>query len=121
MQIVRIKGTEYHSAKSQAEVEQFLADSGLVKTGQNHKQGDTLLAMFNSPFPSFGYKQYCEPEYTAKSYQDGWGICVKYFYEEDAIAPQKGGRMTAEEFAQKFTKSRANPVNVGKVYGGQRC
>jgi hypothetical protein len=70
MQIVRIKGTEYHSAKSQAEVEQFLADSGLVKTGQNHKQGDTLLAMFNSPFPSFGYKQYCEPEYTAKSWHN---------------------------------------------------
>jgi hypothetical protein len=121
MQIVRIKGTEYHSAKTQAEVEQFLADSGLVKTGRHQKHGDTLLAMFNSPFRSFGYKQYCEPEYTARDYKDGWGICVKYFYEEDAISPPKGGRMTAEQFVQKFTKNNTYPVNVGKVYGGQRC
>jgi len=121
MRKVKISGIEYHSANTQQGIEDFLIRSGLIKTPETHKTGSVEAALFISWFESLGYKQLREPDYSAKSYKDGWGICVRYYYERDAIATRRSGRMPAEEFEQAFLKKILKPVGMPKMHTGARC
>jgi len=121
MRKVKISGVEYHSANTQAGIEDFLIRSGLIKTPEFRKADNCEAALFISWYESLGYKQLREPDYSAKSYKDGWGICVRYYYERDAIATRRSGRMPAEEFEQAFLKKILKPLGMPKMHTGARC
>jgi len=121
MKKIKSQGVEYHSANTQQGLEDFLIRSGLIKTPETHKTGGVEAALFISWYESLGYKQLREPDYSAKYYSDGWGICVRYYYEPDAIATRRSGRMPAEEFEQAFLKKIQMPVGMPKMHMGVMC
>jgi hypothetical protein len=121
MRKVQISGVEFHSANTQQGLEDFLIRSGLIKTLEHRKAENCKASLFISWYESLGYKQLREPDYSAKYYSDGWGICVRYYYEPDAIATRRSGRMPAEEFEQAFLKKIQMPVGMPKMHMGVMC